>query len=1192
MKSFLMPFEDMPEITELREQLHRKKQIYEVSGVLDALKPHLIYGVGYDAPVKLIVTFDELRAKTLLEGYQFFEDNVLYYPARDLLFYQSDIHSNAMTRERLSVVQALLEKKPVTVVTTMDALMNLVPPLSSYKRGIFEISLEESLDLTDIRERLTMLGYETVTQVEHPGEFAVRGGIVDLFPLTEEYPIRMELWGDEVDSLKYFDPVSQKSLEPLEHVTVYPALELVLTRQETEAGLKAMETDAKSLYENYRKAMKTEEAHRISTAIAQVAEECREWGLSSELETYLNYFISEKNGLLSYFPPDTLVFLDELQHMQEKGEAVEQEFGDSMTHRLEKGYCLPKQLEMLIPTEEVFAGLQHFPGVILSTLDSKEGILKIDGRFGIRAVSVGAYNNQFDLLVRDLRRFKGQKYRILLLCPSRTRGKHLAELLMDQDLPCFYTEDYDHMIHPGEIMVAPGSLMRGYEFSQVGFVVLTEQDIFGSRKKKKRKRTSYEGEHIAKFSDLSIGDYVVHENHGLGIYQGFEKIEVDKVVKDYIKIAYAKGGNLYIPATQLDAIQKYGSGDGKKPKLNTLGTQDWVRTKEQVRSAVGVVAKELVDLYARRQQEDGYMYGEDTVWQQEFEESFPYEETECQLTAIADVKKDMMSHKIMDRLICGDVGFGKTEIAIRAAFKAVQEGKQVVYLVPTTILASQHYHTFMQRMANYPVNIGLLCRFVSGAEQKKTIQGLKSGTMDIVVGTHRLLSKDVAYKDLGLLIIDEEQRFGVKHKEKIKQLKENVDVISLSATPIPRTLHMSLIGIRDMSVLEEAPMDRQPIQTFVFEYNEEMIREAIVREMARGGQVYYVFNRVNQIADAATRLESLVPEASVAYAHGQMTESRLEKIMYSFVNQEVDVLVSTTIIEIGMDISNVNTIIIHDADQLGLSQLYQLRGRVGRSNRTAYAFLMYKRDKMLKEVAEKRLAAIKEFTDLGSGFKIAMRDLEIRGAGNLLGQEQHGHMEAVGYDLYCKMLNEAVKRERGLVVEESFDTTVDLDMDAFLPESYIAGEEQRLDIYKRIAEIDGQEARDDMLDELIDRFGEPPKAVMNLLFIAMLRVEAHKAYVIEIAQKPEEIRLTLFERAAMDPTAIPDFLQEQAPLLKFTADSKRPCFHFYYKKNSRVRPKDLPEYLMELVRRMQILCIPVSPGAVDRETSTKKQTAE
>ena len=638
---------------------------------------------------------------------------------------------------------------------------------------------------------------------------------------------------------------------------------------------------------------------------------------------------------------------------------------------------------------------------------------------------------------------------------------------------------------------------------------------------------------------------MVHENHGLGIYRGIEKVEVDKVVKDYMKIEYAGNSNLYILATQLDVIQKYADADAKKPKLNKLGTQEWNKTKTKVRTAVRDIAKDLVLLYATRQQQEGYVYGEDTVWQREFEDTFPFEETEDQLAAIEATKRDMESKKIMDRLVCGDVGYGKTEIAIRAAFKAVQESKQVVYLVPTTILAQQHYNTFVQRMKDFPVRVDLLCRFRTAAEQKKTIGDLKKGLVDIVIGTHRVLSADVQYKDLGLLVIDEEQRFGVAHKEKIKKLKENVDVLTLTATPIPRTLHMSLIGIRDMSVLEEAPMERMPIQTYVMEYNEEMVREAISRELARSGQVYYVYNRVSTIVEMTNTIAKLVPEASVAFAHGQMKERELEGIMFDFINGEIDVLVSTTIIETGLDISNVNTMIIHDADNLGLSQLYQLRGRVGRSNRTAYAFLMYRRNKMLKEVAEKRLHAIREFTDLGSGFKIAMRDLEIRGAGNLLGAQQHGHMEAVGYDLYCKMLNEAVKEQKGeLQPKEAFETSIDLDVDAFIPEKYIKSEGQKLDIYKRIAGIENEEEYDDMLEELMDRFGEPPKSVQNLLAIANLRALAHSAFVTEIAQKGDEIRFVLFERARLDPSKIEQLVVSRQRQLRFSMDpSPRLLFH-------------------------------------------------
>ena len=726
-------------------------------------------------------------------------------------------------------------------------------------------------------------------------------------------------------------------------------------------------------------------------------------------------------------------------------------------------------------------------------------------------------------------------------------------------------------MNPGEILVTYGSVQRGYEYPLIKFVVISESDIFGKERKKKKRRTSYEGKKISSFTELSPGDYVVHENHGLGIYRGIEKVEVDHVMKDYMKIEYADGSNLYVLATQLDMIQKYADGDAKKPKLNKLGTQDWNRTKTRVRGAVRVIAGELVALYAARQRKEGFVYGPDTVWQKEFEEMFPFEETEDQLQAIEAVKEDMESTKIMDRLICGDVGYGKTEIAIRAAFKAVQEGKQVAYLVPTTILAQQHYNTFVQRMKDFPVRVDLMCRFRTAAEQKKTVTDLKRGLVDIVIGTHRLLSKDVEFKDLGLLIIDEEQRFGVTHKEKIKQMKQDIDVMTLTATPIPRTLHMSLIGVRDMSVLEEAPQDRQPIQTFVMEYNEEMVREAISRELARGGQVYYVYNKVNTIVEMTNTVARLVPEARVAFAHGQMKERELESIMYDFINGDIDVLVTTTIIETGLDISNANTMIIHDADTMGLSQLYQLRGRVGRSSRTSYAFLMYRRNKMLREVAEKRLSAIREFTELGSGFKIAMRDLEIRGAGNLLGSEQHGHMEAVGYDLYCKLLNESVKEMKGeSTIREDYETAIDLDIDAFIPERYIRNEAQKLDIYKRIAAISNEEEYDDMLEELMDRFGEPPRSVQNLLSIAWLKAMAHENYLTELTQKGDEIRFVFYEKARVDAGKIDGFLKDYRGKMKFTVDAN-PYFTYLKPRKSGRDNEDILTLVREILERMREL---------------------
>ena len=738
---------------------------------------------------------------------------------------------------------------------------------------------------------------------------------------------------------------------------------------------------------------------------------------------------------------------------------------------------------------------------------------------------------------------------MLLLSGSETRGRRLCEDLRDFDLTASYEGNFEREIMPGEIMVARGNLRRGFEYPTLRFVVVTEGDIFGAKKKKKRKVKQYNGAAIHSFNDLKIGDYVVHENHGLGIYQGIEKIEKDHVTKDYLKVAYAAGSNLYVPATSLEVLQKYAGSDAKVPKLNRLNSPEWKKTKTRVKGAVKEIAGELVELYAKRQAKKGHCFEKDTVWQKEFEELFPYEETEDQLKAIEATKADMESSRIMDRLICGDVGYGKTEIAIRAAFKAVMDGCQVAFLVPTTILAAQHYNTFSQRMRDYGINVELLCRLRTPSEQKKTIDGLKKGSVDIVIGTHRLLSKSVSYKNLGLLMIDEEQRFGVTHKEKLKQMKNDIDVLTLTATPIPRTLHMSLVGIRDMSVLEEPPVDRMPIQTFVMEKSEPIVREAILREIGRGGQVYYVYNRVGNMDIVANEIAKLVPEAVVAFAHGQMNERELERTMFRFVEGEIDVLVATTIVETGLDIPNVNTIIIEDADRLGLSQLYQLRGRVGRSNRTAYAFLLYKRDKLLKEVAEKRLAAIKEFTELGSGFRISMRDLEIRGAGNLLGASQHGHMEAVGYDLYCKMLNEAVKKCKGEEVpEEEYETSVEIKVDAFIPVSYIKNEFQKLDIYKRIAELETEDEKTDMIDELVDRFGEPPKSVMNLLNIAILKAKAHEAFIMEVASKKEQLQFVMYPQAKIDVEGIPKLIASMGRKLRFVPGAK-PYFVYQYTGN-------------------------------------------
>ena len=718
-------------------------------------------------------------------------------------------------------------------------------------------------------------------------------------------------------------------------------------------------------------------------------------------------------------------------------------------------------------------------------------------------------------------------------------------------------------------MVASGRLGNGFEYPTLKFVVLSEKDIFKERKAKKpKKKSQYSGQKINSLSEISVGDYVVHEKYGLGIYRGMEKIESDGITKDYINIEYKDASNLFVPASQLELIQKYSNLSARKPKLNKLGGTEWEKTKSRVRSQVQIAAQDLVKLYAERQAKEGYAYGKDTVWQKEFEELFPYEETEDQLSAIEDTKRDMESHRIMDRLICGDVGYGKTEVAIRAAFKAVMDSKQVVYLVPTTILAQQHYNSFKERMEHYPVEIAMLSRFCTPKEQKRIFDGLKNGTIDIVIGTHKVLSKNIKYKNLGLLIIDEEQRFGVKQKEKIKQLKKDVDVLALSATPIPRTLHMSLAGIRDMSVLEVPPVDRRAIQTYVMEYNEELVREAIERELGRGGQVYYVYNRVNNIDEVAAGLQRLLPNATVEYAHGQMGERQLETIMSGFINKEIDVLVSTTIIETGLDIPNVNTMIIQDAQLFGLSQLYQLRGRVGRSNRTAYAFLMYRRNSILKEEAEKRLKAIREFTDLGSGFKIAMRDLEIRGAGNLLGAEQTGHMESVGYDLYCKMLNEAVLTMKGEQQEvDTFTTSIDLSIDAYIPETYIKSESEKLSWYKRIATIETQEESEDMIEEMTDRYGDTPAPLIRLMDVALLREEAHQAWLLSIEQKGSKILFTMNPRAKVRVEEIDGFLKQYRNKMKIKPEAN-PVFVF---ESTGIPKKDLLAKVREIIGEIQKL---------------------
>ena len=1135
MRLFREPLLQLSEYEQIQRNLKEKHCPVYVEGCVDAQKTHWMASFSEEYPFKLIVTHSEKRVKEIYENYRFFDKNVQDYPARDIIFYSADVHGQAMVRQRLSVVQKLLEMEPVTVVTTIDGLMDSLLPPDKLAQQIIRLQEGGIYAPSELVKRLVHMGFERSGQVEGPGQFSVRGGILDIYNLADDCPYRIEFWDDEIDSIRSFDVDSQRSIQRHEQLTIYPAAEMVFTEARIQKGLAKLKHDVDKGYKAFQKVGNPEAATHLKH-IYEEAKDAFEFSFgSSNMDSLIRYFYEETASFLDYFPlNETLIILDEPARLHEKAEGVVREFSASMMGRLEKGYIVPEQMNILTSEKDIFYRLNKERCLLLSTLDQHVSWLTPAAKYHLNVQSIQSYNRNFEMLVKDLKRWKKQKYRMILVAFSKTRAEHLAKDLADYELTASVAENVERTVDPGQIVICHGNLHGGMEYPLIKFVILSESDIFGEMKKRRRKKTEYSGQKLNGFMDLNIGDYVVHENHGLGIYKGIEKISVDKVEKDYIKIEYAGGGNLYILATQLDMIQKYASADAKRPKLNKLGGQEWHRTKHKVRGAVKDLAEDLIKLYAARQSQEGYAFGPDNLWQREFEEDFPFDETDDQLTAIEATKRDMESNRIMDRLICGDVGYGKTEVAIRAAFKAVQDGKQVALLVPTTILAQQHYNTFMQRMKDYPIIIRAMSRFRTKKEQTETLKDLKRGMVDILIGTHRILSKDVEFKDLGLLIVDEEQRFGVAHKEKIKQLRENVDVLTLSATPIPRTLHMSMIGIRDMSTLSEPPMDRMPIQTYVMEYNEEMVREAIAREVGRGGQVYYVYNRVNGIAEMAAAIQKLAPEAEVAFAHGQMSERELEKVMYRFINGEIDVLVSTTIIETGLDISNVNTMIIHDADKLGLSQLYQLRGRVGRSNRTAYAFLLYRRNVVLREIAEKRLAAIREFTEFGSGFKIAMRDLEIRGAGNLLGQQQSGHMESVGYDLYCKMLNEAVMQLKGeTVVNNDFETVLDLNIDAHIPATYIRNEVQKLEIYKRIACIANEEEYDEMMDELIDRYGELPKSAKNLLDIALMKAEAHEAYITQLSCKGDETKIFMFRQAAVCVERIPELIERYGRRLRF-----------------------------------------------------------
>ena len=1135
MKWFTEPLKEMADYRGLLENIKEKNTPVLATGVIDAQKIQLIYALCQETGrTAIVISRDDASARAIYNDLAAFEEKTVFYPSKDFIFYSADVHSGDITRQRFKAMDSLMRGEAKIVCAAGEAVLGRLMKKRDMEEAVFELREGDMMPLEELTKRLVYLGYERSDTVEGPGQFAVRGGIADIYSPINDTAVRIEFWDDEVDSVRAFDVMSQRSLARMDCLRVFPVREILFGEEAALEAAAAMEKDMTKAVRGYEKKGFEEAAENLRTTVLEASERLK-CGLGGT-DGFINYLPVETVSLFDYLPEDSIVFYDEPKKMKEHADRVYEEFAESMKERLERGYILPRQTEIIFRPEDIYSFSSKFTETLLCSVPQSLPDFRLKGIFGFTVKASPAFNGRFELFYDEIKYLKDDGYRVLIFGGGESRRKRIASEMEERGLnPALISDGQEFKPAGGAVYVCGGRISRGFEYPEIKLAVFSVSELTGEQGVKKRRKKVKKGKAIESFTDLRPGDYVVHESHGIGVYRGLENITVDGVSKDYLKISYRGGSNLFVPVNQMDLVQKYIGSDGASPKLSKLGGPDWGKMKSKVRSAVAILAEDLVEVYAKRQAAEGFRYSPDTTWQKEFEESFDYTETDDQLNAVEDIKRDMESGRVMDRLICGDVGYGKTEVAIRAAFKTVQDGKQVAYLVPTTILAQQHYSTFTRRMAGYPVQIELLNRFRTPAEQKQTIKNLETGMTDIVIGTHRLLSKDVKFKDLGLIIVDEEQRFGVAHKEKLKRIKENVNVLTLTATPIPRTLHMSLSGIRDMSLLEEPPEERLPVQTFVMESSEQSVRDAIHRELARGGQVYYLHNRIDNIFETAAKLQKLVPEARIAYAHGRMSERELEGIMDEFIEGDTDVLVCTTIIETGLDIPNVNTIIIQDADRMGLSQLYQLRGRVGRSNRTSYAYFMYRRDKVLQEAAEKRLQTIREFTEFGSGFKIAMRDLEIRGAGSLLGAEQHGHMESVGYDMYCKLLDEAVCRLKGVEKPESFETSMDISVNAYIPENYIENEQQRLEIYKKISLINDLDGFYDIQEEIEDRFGTMPKTVQTLLDVALLKAEAHKLGIVSVSEKQKNIVIAFKAGAEVDTERITEMLTKKDSPYMFTA---------------------------------------------------------
>jgi len=1133
-KYLIDPLLEMNRYHDILNDIKKGDGSVSLGGSSQSQKAHMSYAILKHLNLKgVFIANNDISARKTYEDFlNFFEEGVLYFPPEEIMFHDIEAKSRDSSYERIRALHKILNGEYEIVITSPEAIGRKLIDKELFLKSIISFTVGETVDLTEISKNLVVIGYERVSVVEGEGQFAIKGGIVDIFPINSENAVRIEFFDDEIDSIRTFDVISQRSLERIEEIAILPARELIYDDKRRDEILDKI---SNSLNEYLKKLSKKDVEgfkEKIEEKIKGDMERFKEEYYFPGIDRYISYIIDKPSIITHYMDLEkTLFFLDEPKKFETRYESLLFENYELCKAFLEKGYLLPESFEIYVSLEYILENINKNKPVYFDILETEERV---------PSKLLNSYKGHFDILIDDIRKWKENKYRILVMSGGQSRGRILEENLKKEGIEANYYDEFSGEILPGQVVITGGSLQTGFEYQDIKFVIISGKDFFGEKKKKKRTFSKKnKGQKISVFTDLNINDYVVHQIYGIGKYVGIQQLEVEGIKKDYLKIRYYDGDFLYVPTNQLDLIQKYIGSEGKTPKLSKLGGNDWAKTKAKAKESLMELAEDLIKLYAKRETSKGYKYSEDTVWQKQFEDLFPYQETEDQLKCIEEIKKDMESDKPMDRLLCGDVGYGKTEVAIRAIFKAVMDGKQVAYLVPTTVLAQQQFENFKDRMKDFPVRVEVISRFKSKSDQKKIIKDTKAGIVDILIGTHRLLQKDIAFKDLGLLVIDEEQRFGVRHKERIKKMKSNVDVLTLTATPIPRTLHMSLMGIRDISIIEDPPEERYPVQTYVMEYNPEVIKEAINRELARGGQVFYLFNRVRSINVKAAQIKDLVPDARVAVAHGQMKETDLENIMLQFVEGEYDVLVCTTIIESGLDMPNVNTIIVEDADKMGLAQLYQLRGRVGRSNRLAYAYITYKKDKVLSEVAEKRLQAIKEFTEFGSGFKIAMRDLQIRGAGNLLGAQQHGNIDLVGYDMYVRLLSEAINELRGTAPEEEeVEISVDLKVSAYIDDSYIGDENQKIEMYKKIASIQDEKDMLDIRDELIDRYGEIPDAVESLIQIAHLKVLAKKCGFSSIQEKGENVILQFMENKHVDINIISKLTEKHRRRILFTASNK------------------------------------------------------